>query len=311
VLLVALLDVILGYDCNLACDYCTITPAMRERALSTAQVVTELRAGRAANYDAVAFTGGEPTIRRDLLGLVRAARQLGYTSIKVQSNGLLFAPAANVTRLVEAGVTRFHISIHTHDAALYDTLVRRDASYAEMVAGLRNVVATGLPLIADIILKADTYAALPDAMRWLHERGVRAAHLWFVSLTDGNRDNLASMPRMVDVVPYVHTALAFAREAQMDVRSLHIPRCLLGDDHVHAWDPGSARVRVVTPEATFELANSKLAGSVYVPACDGCTFRAICPGVRTDYIARYGDAEIAAARGQQPQLPGVVRLPLA
>ena len=307
----ALLDVILGYDCNLACDYCTITAGMRERALSTAQVVTELRAGRAANYDAVAFTGGEPTIRRDLLGLIRAARQLGYTSVKVQSNGLLFAPATNVSRLVEAGITRFHISIHTHDAALYDTLVRREESYAEMVAGLRNVVATGLPLIADIILKADTYAALPDALRWLQERGVRAAHLWFVSLTDGNRDNVASMPRMVDVVPYVHTALAFARNAQMDVRSLHIPRCLLGDDHVHAWDPGSERVRVVTPEATFELADSKLAGSVYVPACEGCTFRAICPGVRTDYIARYGDAEIAAARGQPPQMAGVVRLPLA
>lgn len=308
---VPLLDVILGYDCNLACDYCTITPAMRERAMTTEHVVRELRAGRTAGYDAVSFTGGEPTIRRDLLGLVRAARQLGYRSIKIQSNGLLYAHRANLARLVDAGATLLHVSIHTHDEVLYDTLVQRDASYPQMVSGLRHAVESGLPVVVDIILKNDTYAALPDALHWLYDLGVRAAHLWFVSLTDGNRENVASMPRMVDVLPAVHAALAFAREKDMDVRSLHIPRCLLGDDHVHAWDPGSAQVRVVTPEATFELADSKLAGSVHVPACDGCGYRDICPGVRTDYVARYGDAEIAAARGQASRMAGIVRLPVA
>jgi molybdenum cofactor biosynthesis enzyme MoaA len=73
-----LVDVIVGYDCNLACDYCTITPAMRARALAAPTIVGHLRAGRRDGFDRVAFTGGEPTIRGDLLGLVRAARQLGY-----------------------------------------------------------------------------------------------------------------------------------------------------------------------------------------------------------------------------------------
>ena len=38
-----LLDVILGYDCNLACDYCTITPVMRRRALTSAMVLAAMR----------------------------------------------------------------------------------------------------------------------------------------------------------------------------------------------------------------------------------------------------------------------------
>ena len=91
-----LLDVILGYDCNLACDYCTITPAMRERALPTEHVVREMAAARRAGYEQISFTGGEPTIRRDLIALVRHAGKLGYRDIKVQSNGLLYATAANV-----------------------------------------------------------------------------------------------------------------------------------------------------------------------------------------------------------------------
>ena len=97
-----LLDVILGYDCNLACDYCTITPAMRRRALATPQVLVAMRAARSEAFDRVAFTGGEPTIRGDLLGLVAAGRRLGFVGIKVQSNGLLLGHGDNAARLAAA-----------------------------------------------------------------------------------------------------------------------------------------------------------------------------------------------------------------
>ncbi len=304
-----LLDMILGYDCNVACDYCTITPAMRQRSLSTAEVVRHLQIGRQRDYDSVSFTGGEPTIRRDLIGLVRCAHKLGYKGIKLQSNGLIFAQSENVERLVAAGVNLFHISIHTHVEAAYEQLVRRQGTYPAMVAGLDNVIASGTELVIDVILKTDTYRRLPEAIAWLHARGARQVDLWFVSLSDGNRDNFASMPKMTEVIGQVREACAFARSHGMRVRSLHIPRCLLGSDHVHVHDPGAARVMVVTPEAAFELKDSKLTGQRHVPACRGCEFEARCPGIRPDYLERYGDAEFAAARGQQPQVPAV-RLPV-
>jgi cyclic pyranopterin phosphate synthase len=90
----------------------------------------------------------------------------------------------------------------------------------------------------------------------------------------------------------------------MDVRSLHVPRCLLGDDHPHAWDPAAEGVRVVSPEATFDLRGSRLTGQSHVPACEGCTFESICPGIRPDYLEHRGDAEFAAARGQPPTMRG-------
>jgi hypothetical protein len=77
-------------------------------------------------------------------------------------------------------------------------------------------------------MKSDTYEKLPDAMRWLAERGVMRAHLWFVSLTDGNADNVESMPKMTEVVPKMAEALDEASRLGMDVWSLHVPRCLLG-----------------------------------------------------------------------------------
>jgi cyclic pyranopterin phosphate synthase len=293
---VALLDIVLGYDCNLFCDYCTITPEMRRRGLPPQKVAAAIRDARRKGYDAVSFTGGEPTIRPDLVPLIELARGEGFTDIKLQSNGLLLAHGPNVDRLIAAGVTRWNISIHTHEEAAYDALVRREGSYPLMVGALEGLAARGVPLTADVILKRDTVPRLGAAMRWLFARGVRNVHLWFVSLTDGNAQNVESLPKMTEALPAMREAFAFGREHGIEVRSLHVPRCLLGADAPHAYDPGADRVMVVTPEATFELKESKLAGHRYVPVCDGCAHRPVCPGVRPDYLARYGDAELVAAR---------------
>ncbi len=305
-----LLDVILGYDCNLACDYCTITPVMRRRALTSAMVLAAMRQARRDEFDTIAFTGGEPTIRGDLLGLVNAARSLGFVDRKVQTNGLMLGQGDNAARLVASGVSRVHLSVHTHEEEAYDALVRSVGAFGRMVAGLDAVITTGLPLVVDLILKSDTFLKLPAALAWLFARGVRAVDLWYVSLTDGNADNVASLPRMRDVVPVMAEAFAFARAQGMVLRSLHVPRCLLGADHGHAFDPGAARVRVLTPDACFDLRDSRLAGQVQVPACVGCEFAAYCPGLRPDYLAVFGDEEVAAARGQVATIPARRLLPV-
>lgn len=301
---VALLDLILTYDCNLACDYCTCANGLRGRMLPADAALQALRRGRTDGFDAASFTGGEPTVRRDLVGLVRAAKALGYRELKLQTNGLLLAHRPNLVRLLDAGVSLVHLSVQTHLVEPYDRMVRRPGSHPLMAAALEHLVASRVALCADLIITASTQHHLEEAVRWLAGRGVRRVDFQFVSLTDGNRDNVASLPRMTEAVPHLAAALAAARQLGLEARSLHLPRCLLGADAVHAWDPGSMRVRVVTPESTFDLADSRLAGRVHVPACEGCPHRDLCPGVRPDYLAQFGDGEIAAARAAQQVTAG-------
>lgn len=289
-----LVDIIVGYDCNLFCNYCTITPAMRQRALSGARIASILKSARADGFDHVQFTGGEPTIRSDLLPLVRHAKSLGYVDIKVQTNGLLLATARNLERLLDAGVTTVHVSIHTHQRDAYERMVQREGVYDAMVGGLQNLVASEVRLGADVILTAQTVPRLSSAIAWLGELGVRRVDLWFVSLTDQNAGNLASMPKMSAVVPAIAAARDVATEYGIVLRSLHIPRCILAEHHDLAWDPGAGRVKVVSPDATFDLADSPITPQLQVDACSGCRFQAQCPGLRRDYLARYGDAEVSA-----------------
>jgi MoaA/NifB/PqqE/SkfB family radical SAM enzyme len=305
-----LLDLVLDYDCNLACDYCTITPEMRRRSLPTGAIVRQMRAARDEGFDRVSFTGGEPTIRRDLLPLVREARRLGYDDIKVQSNGLLYAEEGNVDRLVEAGVTRWHVSIHTHRAEAYERMVRRAGTHPLMERGLSNLVARGLDPIADQIVMRDTHTHLQGALDWLADRGVRRSQLWLVSLTDGNAENVASLPPLGELMPSVFAAFDRADARGLELRSLHLPHCLLGERKDRALDPAAGGVRVVTPDAVLDLRDAKLTPRRYVAACEGCPEKGTCPGVRPDYLERYGDAEIARVRGVEPRVAGAVRLPV-
>ena len=306
-----LLDIILGYDCNVACTYCTITEAMRARAIPARAVAAELARGRSNGFDKVSFTGGEPTIRADLLPLVRRAADLGYGSIKVQSNGLLLGVGDNAARLLDAGVTCVHISIHTHDARAYEAMVRREGTHRHMQRSLEVLAAADVELGADVILESDTLERLPAAIDWLAARGVRAADLWFVSLTDGNANRRESLPRMSEAVPFIAEARARADGHGMRLRSLHIPPCILGEHADLAHNPALERVRVVSPDAVFDLADSAITPREHVPACEGCEHRAQCGGLRPDYLAELGDVEVAMARGVQPSQRGRRRLPIS
>jgi cyclic pyranopterin phosphate synthase len=293
---VALLDVVLGYDCNLGCSYCTITQAMRARALSTERVVRELDRAALRGYDEVAFTGGEPTIRADLAALVRHAKRRGYKHVKVASNGLRYAHAPYLDHLVQAGVDRFHVSMHAWSDASYDETVRLAGAATHRRRAIDHLVARGLDPVADLILKEDTYRDVAPWVESLVAQGVRRFALWLVSLTDENAGKTEQLPRLTEVAPYLVSTFEAARQGGYEVVSLHVPRCFVPGYEAHVEHPGGGLVTVVTPDDVFELKSSRLGGGVKPTGCVGCRWAAECPGLRRDYIEVYGEDEVRAER---------------
>lgn len=287
----ALLDVVLGYDCNLACTYCTITPEMRLRALPTERIAKEIDRAAARGFRDVAFTGGEPTIRPDLQTLVKYAKKRGFVEVKVASNGLRYAHMPYLDMLAQAGVNQFHVSMHAFEDDAYDATVQREGAAALRKQAIANLVARKLNPVADLILKEDTYRDVRPWVLALADQGVRQFRLWLVSLTDGNAKNTHQLPKISQVAEAVQEALEAARTNNLDVQSLHIPRCFLPGYENHVHHPGADLVTVVTPDDVFDLKNSRLSGGVKPLGCQGCRFFDVCPGLRADYIALHGDQE--------------------
>lgn len=289
-----MVDVIMGYECNVRCDYCSIHDAQRQTNMTTAQILGELRSAWEAGARAAAFGGGEPTMRKDLLPLVRWCRDRGFTSVKVSSNALMYSYPDYVREAVEAGVTRFNVSLMGHTAALYESIMRRPGMFELAVRGVDNLVAAAQQPIADLIVKRDTWEHLPAMVDFWAARGVRDFALWLVSLTDRNAASPESLPRVSEMRAGITGAMDRGRALGVRVVSRHIPRCMLPgyEDHVH--DLREDRVLVVTPGSRFALWDSVISPSTYTGRCEGCAFRGgACLGARRDYLERWGDDELA------------------
>ncbi|MFH1531580.1 MAG: radical SAM protein [Pseudomonadota bacterium] len=294
----SLLDLILGFACNVECDYCTMTREMRSRNLTTAEVVDALQRGAGDGLRAVSFGGGEPTIRKDLVSLVARARDLGYERIKIQSNGLMYAYPDFVDRLLRAGANQFNVSVMGRDRAMYRSIMGQERHFDLVVEGIGQLVRRDAPIVADVIMKRDTWERLPDTIGCFADLGVEHFVLWLVSLTDRNADHPESLVPVSTMRPGIYGAFELARRRGIEVLSRHIPRCMLPEYPGHLWDVRQDDVLVVTPGSTFWLKDSRITANTFVETCDGCAARGTCLGVRRDYLDRYGDGEVEPLAAQ-------------
>lgn len=114
--------------CNLRCLYCMpedgveLTPA--SHLLSTEEVLRLARLFAAAGVNKVRLTGGEPTLRKDLVEIVRQLAAIdGIESIALTTNGITLA--RNLSALKDAGLTHLNISLDTLRPERFLALTRR------------------------------------------------------------------------------------------------------------------------------------------------------------------------------------------
>ena len=295
-----LIDVMIGYACNVQCDYCSITDEMRQENMTTVAIMDQLRDARARGAVKVSFGGGEPTIRRMLLPLVRWCRDRGYRSIKIPSNGLMYSYKEYAAEAVEAGINQFHISFMAHTDALYEHIMGRPDALSLVTQGVRNLRALGQTPVGDLIIKHDTWMHLADIVEHWAGEGIDTFNLWLVSLSDRNKTNLESLLRVSEMRDGIFAAFERGKQLGVTVRSRHIPRCLLPGYEEHIADLREDKVLVITPRASFALWESKISPNAYTPKCEGCIYQhGICLGLRRDYLERYGDDELRPTTAPQ------------
>uniref|UniRef100_A0A914WCQ5 Molybdenum cofactor biosynthesis protein 1 n=1 Tax=Plectus sambesii TaxID=2011161 RepID=A0A914WCQ5_9BILA len=115
--------------CNLRCTYCMpaegvpLTP--NEKILSSEEIVRLAGLFVRHGVDKIRLTGGEPTVRKDLVDIVGAlARLPGVTDVGMTSNGV--ALSRKLDSLVAAGLNRLNISLDTVHAHKYELVSRRN-----------------------------------------------------------------------------------------------------------------------------------------------------------------------------------------
>ncbi len=119
------LDIELNNDCNHRCVMCWWGapggPGFEKGQMKLAQAVRYLIEGRIHGYVSVKCNfRGEPTLYKDLVHFVKKAKNLGYTDIMMNSNGVLMKD--KFASLRDAGLTTIIISLGAIDKDAYSKL---------------------------------------------------------------------------------------------------------------------------------------------------------------------------------------------
>jgi cyclic pyranopterin phosphate synthase len=135
--------------CNYRCTYCLpdggIDHVDREDILSFEEIVAIVGCFAALGVRRLRITGGEPTVRRDLVGLVRRLAAVpGIDDLALSTNGHLLSDLAAPLRA--AGVSRVNVSLDTLDADKFTRISRR-GDLARVLAGVDAACAAGFAVI--------------------------------------------------------------------------------------------------------------------------------------------------------------------
>jgi len=102
--------------CNLRCSYCFMNAGasgvVYEPTLDQIkELMIQARNERPMGSKAIQITGGEPTVREDLFDIVRMAKEVGFTHVQVNTNGLKLADSADYCqRLKDEKVNTIYMS---------------------------------------------------------------------------------------------------------------------------------------------------------------------------------------------------------
>ena len=102
--------------CDLRCSYCFMNAGASGRVYEPSleklrEMMIEARNERPMGSKAIQITGGEPTIRDDILDIVKIAKEVGFSHVQVNTNGMKLAESVDFCRkLKEAKVNTIYMS---------------------------------------------------------------------------------------------------------------------------------------------------------------------------------------------------------
>jgi cyclic pyranopterin phosphate synthase len=234
--------------CNFRCSYCSpLAVEHLEDPLTRPEVARLTAVFASLGVRRIRLTGGEPTLRRDLVEIVKdVAACPGIEEVALTTNGQALAELAAPLRA--AGATRVNISLDTLDPARLLELSGRAASLPRITAGIAAAGAAGF---ASVKLNVVVMGGVNDG-----ELGELARFGW----------RHGAIVRFIELMPFgrgVPVPLAEVRRRLVEQGLRLVP------DATRGWGPAS-HMRAFGEGAPAEGGLLGFIGAMTENFCEGC-----------------------------------------
>ncbi|GHG32845.1 hypothetical protein GCM10017784_28080 [Deinococcus indicus] len=240
--------------CNLSCRHCySESGPTAAGTLDLTRLVGALPHVRAAGYESLSLSGGEPLLYRPLPEFIQAAQEADLRVTLITNGTLPWARVRSVRAQVDGMAVSFDGLQATHDATR-----GRTGAYRQALDTVRRLADAGLPAAAAVSLLPGTLPELPDLVGELQEAGVAGVQVRPVAPAGRARQLPDGTGWPADRARLFWTTLALAQEhAPLPVTSDLAPaQLLLAQRGAFAalarWEDGTPLSAAVNPLVVTE-----------------------------------------------------------
>ncbi|MGM5483191.1 MAG: radical SAM protein, partial [Nanobdellota archaeon] len=293
-------DIRLGYLCNHNCKFCCVSDN-RKFNLATGEVKNDIDKAKESGAEKIVFTGGEPTIRNDILDLVKYSKKMGFTDILIITNGQMTSYPEFFKNLVDAGLTSICFSIPDIRKKRYEYLTQTEGSFDKLKKSIENAFEYDILVSTITVITKINYQYLPEIAEFLSKLSKRFSSFFsefmFINPTNNAwRYRKELVPQICNVAPFVRKSLKISEKTGLVLNVEAIPICYMNGYERNVVELHMAKERVfLDPESEpdFEYnKNRKEKGKVQSEECSNCKWKNVCEGVWRNYAKIYGLSEL-------------------
>jgi len=287
-------DLKIGFQCNNRCRFCVQGNKRETASNKSNKEVRAILKKEAKTHQGVVFTGGEPTIRKELIEWVKYAKDLGYKTIQVQTNGRIFAYKSFCEKMIKAGANEFSPALHGSTAEIHDYLTRVSGSFNQTIQGIKNLKDLGQYILTNSVVTKPNYKDLPNLAELLVGLRVNQFQFAFMHISQiiAHNPELIKeiVPRHSEVEPYVKKGLEIGIKAGIEVMTEAVPYCFMKGYEQYIAEKKIPDTSVFDNDIELDDYGHyrKTQGKAKGVNCSSCKYNNICEGPWKEYPEIFG-----------------------
>jgi MoaA/NifB/PqqE/SkfB family radical SAM enzyme len=174
--------IVTGLKCNIQCVFCYYRDNLNAPNRTIEAIRKDIGYAFSHGVREVDFSGGEPTVHKQLPELISYAKSIGMERCCIISNGVRLADASYLCALKESGLDEILFSLHGPDAQTHDEITQHRGSFDKISRALDNAVKLGLDIRINTVVNRLNYRKIDSLSVMLLE--LSPVQVNFITIND-------------------------------------------------------------------------------------------------------------------------------
>jgi len=232
------LPLYIGRRCNQSCKFCYYYTQVKEDNYSFEEITYELIKYKKNGIESIDITGGEPTIHKDIIKILKKAVELGFTNISMISNGIALKNEMFTTQLIESGVDSFVLSIHGYNSEIHDSLTGRKGAFQDVLKSIEIIKKRNHTYSINHVINKSNYKTLPkfaNLVRKIKGKNTAVTFLVMNPINDASINYNDYVVKYTEISPYLIKAIDVLEKHDINSSWKFMPLCI-NQDKVNCTD---------------------------------------------------------------------------